>query len=119
MASPIVSKIAQAIATAEGFHIQGSRPQRNNNPGDLTSSFGFQTSGQDGPFPVFQSVTNGWNALYMQVSDMLSGNSSYYNPGMTISQIGAAYAPNQPQWANNVASALGVTTETVLGDIQA
>src|ERR1700688_3838241 len=75
MASPIVTKISQAIAAAEGFNVAGSRPSRNNNPGDLTSTFGFATTGTDGMFPVFASVTDGWNALYMQVSDMLSGNS--------------------------------------------
>jgi hypothetical protein len=31
----VISKIADAIAFAEGFYVPGSRPCRNNNPGDL------------------------------------------------------------------------------------
>lgn len=115
--SSVVIRIAQAIASAEGFHTSGSRPNRNNNPGDLTYAFGYPTSGVDGAFPIFSTVTDGWNALYTQVQEMFDGTSAYYNPGMTISQIGLLYAGGDPNWATNVASYLGVTPDTVIGGL--
>ena len=35
MNAAVISKIADAIAFAEGYFVSGSRPHRNNNPGDL------------------------------------------------------------------------------------
>ena len=35
MTDVMISKIADAIAFAEGYFVSGSRPRRNNNPGDL------------------------------------------------------------------------------------
>lgn len=118
-----VMLFAEAIASAEGFFRSGSRPQRNNNPGDLTLAFGQPTTGKDGSFPIFATVDAGWTALYTQVNEMFFGGSAYYNPSMTIAQVGYTYAngANDPQgaanWAVNVASYLGVTSDTVLSDL--
>lgn len=113
----VVVKIGQAIATAEGFFVAGSRAARNNNPGNVTYAFGYATAGQDGPFPIFATLTDGWNALYAQIAAMFDGSSSYYSPAMTIAQIGLVYAGGDPNWAANVASTLGVTVNTPLSQV--
>src|SRR6516165_5090507 len=100
----IVQQFAQAIANAEGWFVAGSRPQRNNNPGNLTDSAG--------AFRIFSTVADGWAALYEQVSLMFYGGSAHYDPSMTIAQVGAIYAAGDSNWSNNVASYLGVTPQT-------
>lgn len=116
--SPTIRKIANAIATAEGFYVPGSRPQRNNNPGNLTKDLILKNVGWDGPFPIFANETDGWENLYKQVSDMLSGLSSHYNPSMSISEIAQIYSPvGWENWETNVANYLGVSTDTPLSQI--
>lgn len=110
----IVSRFANAIAKAEGFFVGGSRAQRNNNPGDIESG---------GQFVVYSSITEGWQALYDQVHKMFYGGSLYYNPTMTIRQVGFIYADGQndptgaANWAQNVADALGVSPDTTLNSL--
>lgn len=110
----VVQRFSNAIATAEGFFVDGSRPQRNNNPGDIMSG---------GQFVVYSSIADGWAALYDQVYRMFYGGSVYYNPAMTISQVAYYYANGSgdptgaANWANNVASYLGVTPDTTLNTL--
>jgi hypothetical protein len=104
--------LGQAIATAEGFWVTGSRAQRNNNPGNI-----------GGGNASYGTADLGWQALYNQVQMMFSGASNFYNPGMTIAQIAWVYADGAhdptgaTNWANNVASALGVTPDTTLSTV--
>jgi hypothetical protein len=100
-----VQAIAQAIATAEGGLTPGSFPYRTNNPCDVF--VGGSTAG-------YSSMDAGWQACYNQINLMLGGGSSVYTPDESISQIAASWAPasagNDPNaWANNVASALGIS----------
>ena len=110
----IVKRFSDAIAAAEGFDVAGSRAQRNNNPGDIVSG---------GVFVVYSSITEGWQALYDQVYKMFCGGSSYYNPNMTIREVGFIYAdgahdPSGAQnWAQNVANYLGVSPDTTLNSL--
>lgn len=108
-----VKRIAQAIARAEGFyHPSGTtKPQRLNNPGSIF--------GSNGQMIHFETVAEGWDALYRQVERMLTGNSRYYSPEMTIVQIAQIYTgePHYMNWANNVANALGVSPNTPLKDV--
>src|SRR5438128_636171 len=90
-ASPIVQKIARAIAGAEGFFVRDSRPSRNHNPGNISSDITGTAIGSDGSLMVYSTDQDGWDALYHQVSGMLSGTSAYYNPSMTISDIAQKY----------------------------
>jgi hypothetical protein len=113
----VVDRLADAIAFAEGWYVAGSRSQRNNNPGDLTYSFGFPTTGNDGPFPIFATAAAGLAALNKQVSEMFDGSSQNFNPSMSIAQVGQVYAGGDPNWANNVASRLGVTPDTLLSQL--
>ena len=108
----IVQAFANAIAIAEGFYVNASRPQRNNNPGDIMVN---------GQFVVYATPEAGWAALYDQVYKMFYGGSAYYNPSMTIQQVANHYAPDGPgnpnqaeNWAANVASTLGVSPDTTL-----
>ena len=115
---PAVDRIAEAIATAEGYFVAGSRPERNNNPGNLTDDFGYQTIGKDGSFPVFVNAAAGWAALKDQVRMMLDGTSRHYRPDMTIAEMAAVYtATEKDAWAANVARELGVSTETPINQV--
>jgi|SRR5215831_9299578 len=117
-ATPQVQRIAIAIATAEGFYTQGSRPQRDNNPGDMTQDLIGRSVGKDGPFAVFANVGDGWANLYAQINLWLSGGSAHATPDSSIADIAGFYtADNQTSWATNVANALGVSTDTTLGEI--
>ena len=71
MTSELIT-LPQAIARQEGFFVQGSRAQRNNNPGNLNfepwlSGFGayLETTpaGETPRFAHFPSVVAGWSAL--------------------------------------------------------
>jgi hypothetical protein len=121
--SPMVQQFAQAIALAEGFNVSESIPQRANNPGDITDvGQGFpgdtgQRIGQN--IIVFDTAANGWNALYAQVQLMLSGNDPLYPASATLQQVGGVYASDPVNWPANVASVLGVSINTTLGEIAA
>lgn len=113
-----VNRLADAIAFAEGFYVSGSRPNRNNNPGDLTKTLGFPSSGFDGMYVVFQTLADGWSALRKQVSMMLDGSSSIYNPNMTIWEMAQRYTTtDQVPWATNVAAKLGVDINTKISEV--
>lgn len=112
--SPQVGAVAQAIAKAEN-----SNPDWNN-PGSLTISFGYPTSGvgNSAGVLIFNSAVDGWNALYKQLEAIIHGQSRY-TLDTTITSFGLGYSGGDPNWAINVASALGVSPDTQLGDILA
>ena len=113
-----VQKIAQAIATAEGFYVSGSRPQRNNNPGDMTQDLIGKSTGKDGAFVVYANVDDGWSNLYAQIQKWLDGTSSHATATSTITDISSFYTTNdQASWATNVANALGVSIDTQIGQV--
>lgn len=117
-ATPQVSRIAIAIATAEGFFTSGSRPQRNNNPGDMTQDLIGRAVGTDGPFVVYATPADGWANLYAQINKWLAGTSQNADASSTITEISQFYtADNQSSWALNVANSLGVSVDTPIGEI--
>ena len=104
-----VTRLSEAIATAEGYFVSGSQPNRKNNPGDIETG---------GIVNTYATTEAGWDALYRQVSMMFDGSSSHYNPGMTIEQIGYVYSPDGAEnWIANVTGYLGVTRNTTLNDL--
>ena len=115
--SDVTRKIAEAIATAEGFFVSGSLPQRANNPGDL--KLGNAGLGDINGKTVFASVEEGWAALERQIDLILSGRSAYYSPDWTILQVAQKYTggDNAEAWANIVAEQLGVTPDTPIGEV--
>lgn len=114
----IVTSLAEAIAYAEGFFVSGSRPARNHNPGDLTVDTTGKGIGTDGPFIVYASNADGWEALKRQVTLMLTNASQIYNNQMTIREVAQLYTTtDQLAWATAVASRLGVSMDTKLSDL--
>lgn len=109
---------ATAIAYAEGFYVNGSRPQRNNNPGDLTVDTTGRGIGKDGPFIIYRTVDDGWDALRQQVRLILTNTSHIYNTDMTIQDVANQYtATDQSAWALNVANRLGVSPDTKISTL--
>ncbi len=56
----------QAVAREEGFYAVGSRPQRNNNPGDIEYgrfALAHGATGSDGRFARFASAEDGFQAM--------------------------------------------------------
>ena len=106
-----VQKISQAIARAEGFGVPGALPTRSNNPGDL------KLDGR--AITEFATPEEGWAALYRQVSRILTGQSTYYQPSMTIREIAHVYTgeDNAESWAQNVAGFLSVSPDTPIGQV--
>lgn len=118
----VVGAIAQAIATAEGYFVSGSRPANNNNPGDisdLTMGEITATGSDAGGLSIFASISDGWNALYAKIQNILSGQSSVYSPDASLSTIGNTWSDGDPNWAANVASSLGVSPDNSLNDVVA
>lgn len=106
-----IIRIAAAIAKAEGYGVPGAIPTRQNNPGNIRD--------QTGQIATYSTPEEGWQALYRQVLLMLTGESRYYRPEMTIAEIARIYTgePTYMNWAVNVARELGVSTDTRLRDI--
>ena len=109
--------IAKAIMDFEGYS-PGSVSYRNNNPGNLKNVGQLNVVGTDNQghaiFPTFQ---DGWNALIKQVT-LMFGQSSLYNPDMSLYQIFNRYAEaNGNSYAQFVARRLGVTPETRLREL--
>jgi hypothetical protein len=77
-----------AMARQEGFFVAGSRPAKNNNPGDIeagkfTRAHG--AIGSDGRFAIFRTTTDGYTCMAKLL------DSAYH--GMTIGDALAKYAP--------------------------
>jgi len=115
--------VCRAIAIAEGANVLGSVADRLNNPGDLSRGdehgqpvIGYVTL-PDGEVAIqFASKEAGWQALYLKISNIVTGRSSTYSPDMSWRQIAAKYAGNSSAWVNNVANALGVSPDSRFGD---
>lgn len=117
-----VQKLAQAIATAEGFFVAGSRSQRDHNPGDMTQDLIGKATGHDGPFVVYASDADGWANLYAQINLWFSGASNNADGSSTILQLSSFYTTDVPpgaqaNWAQNVADNLGVDPGTPISQI--
>lgn len=90
-----------AIATAEGYFLPGTWPERHNNPGDITDP-------DTGAKISYASDQEGWSALYSKLSMDLSGESTVYSPNMTLAQFAQKWTggDNPDSWASNVSESL-------------
>ena len=123
--APAVSTIASTIQTVEGYY-PGSIAYQNNNPGNLI--YVGQSGATQGPpmpgtnyyYASFPSYQAGLTALDSQIQ-------TYANQGLTIDQMMAKYAPatdangnptgnNPTAYAQQIATALGVSTDTTVAD---
>lgn len=93
-----VDALAQAIAQNEGWNVNGSLPQRLNNPGDLMSG---------GSLESFPNPQSGWDALTSKLNNISNGNSKTYPLNETLSDFANTYTGGDPNAANNIASSLG------------
>ncbi len=103
----------EAIAREEGFGVAGSRPQRNNNPGDL-EWHGWQqlyggTQANDSRFTYFDTVAHGFEALRHLFTFSL-----YF--GKTLQEAFTIYAPPAENQTNvylaNVCQWTGLSPNT-------
>lgn len=102
--------ICQAIARQEGAAIAGSKPDRYNNPGDITDSVCGYSHDAEG-LTIFPNKAEGWNALYNKWLNIMNGNSAVYKPFDSWYVIGSHWAAD-PNWPNAVCSMLGVNPNT-------
>jgi hypothetical protein len=113
--SESVVRLANAIKKAENSPVEW------NNPGSLTGSDagGFQMDGFGNKEGVwkFVNAADGWQALYLKIDRMLSGKSKVYHLTDTLETVGMKYSGGDPNWAINVAAALGVDPSTTLEEL--
>ena len=107
----------QAIAREEGFYIKGTRPQRNNNPGDIEFGKFTQAHGAtagDPRFAIFPTPEAGFAAMLS-----LFQCSAY--AGLTISAALNKWAPPVENATNayigNVCTWTGLTAETIIDEV--
>jgi len=86
-----ISKLADVIKKHEGYYIEGSRAQRNNNPGNLTAS-PFPNKKEfpnkkDKGFCIFPDKETGEKALNHQLNIIFTGDSRHYKPTTTIEEF--------------------------------
>jgi hypothetical protein len=118
--NPLVSALANAIAKAEGYFSSATAvPVRANNPGDLVLGDVGNGVANSAGVTIFDSLEDGWNALFNEINAILSGTSKYISPDMTIAQMGQVYAgpAGGAAWAANVAGALGVSVDTPISSL--
>jgi hypothetical protein len=118
----LVTAMALAMATFEGFNTAGTLAQRNNNPGNLRAGPGAIGTDATG-YAIFATVDAGWAALYNQIQLNI-------NRGLNLLEFFAGkpgvypgYAPaadqNQPErYAAFVASKVGIPSDVPLTDLQ-
>jgi hypothetical protein len=115
-----VQTLAHAIATAEGYYVDGSRPARLHNPGDIRSKYQHVYLGQVGLDPqgyvIFRNSVAGFIALEMQIQRIIRGESRYYSPHMTFAAFARRYVggTGAGNWARIVVKELAVTPDTTL-----
>lgn len=111
---PVV-RLAKAISVAEGSNPAWC------NPGDMTYAHGHPTKGTVNADGVlwFESIDDGWDALYHEVSLMLNGRSHVYKLTDTLIEVGFKYSNGDRDWALNVANYLGVAENTTLQELAA
>jgi hypothetical protein len=97
-------KLASAIASAEGFFVSGSLPQRFNNPGDLRQAPWLQHPAIVNGFWKASSLQEGIAGLYHQIALDVAR-------GQTLRQFISIYAP--PGDNNNTENYLAETARRV------
>lgn len=101
----------------------GSTPAvRNFNPWNIMDTgFGWKKVEWE-RFTVFDTPSEGFNALVAKIKNIQAGNSKVYSPDMTLLQYIGKYAPssdnNNPQWyASAIANNLGISINTKIWQI--
>jgi len=130
--NPFIDALAAAIAHAEGYYLPLSRPNRNNNPGDITDTGVGEVGKDSGGLDIFPDSNTGWNALYHKLSNIMNGGSNTYSPIMSITNFAYTWTGGDiingngatANWASTVASKLTAsgfpaTTDQTLQEVSA
>jgi hypothetical protein len=113
----LASLLAVAIATAEGFYVAGSLPQRTNNPGDMKlgdRGYGVveqKTAYQKAdPNADLQDNTDGFSALRRECTAILTGASHVYSPSDTFEELSMKWTggDNAGAWCKIVTEKINV-----------
>lgn len=110
--------VARAIAFAEGANVEGSVPDRLNNPGDLSDDFAtYGGENKDGSNVTrYPTKLDGWYALRSKLYRAASGHSHVYRPTMSWTGWAKEWAGNWQAWVTNVTRQLGVSPDAAVGD---
>lgn len=124
--------ILTAMAHMEGFFVTGTRPQRNNNPLDLSwgpEAEKFGATGGDPRFAIFPDAATGWEAgrRWLSVPAKFDSNGNLVGGymGATVEQAINRFAPpvenDTANYVTYVCQAVGcaptdVLTAELLGD---
>jgi hypothetical protein len=114
---------ANTIAQFEGFNSPGTRPARNNNPGDLKFASQTGSIGADsGGFAIFPDPVTGFQALYRQLQKYVTDYPSDTILDIMAHYLGQSTPTRNAQgdaftYAAAVASSLGVDIGTTLGEL--
>lgn len=126
-ANQTLVKWCNAIQEYEGWtENPPSRSFRNNNPGNLNfigqANAVLETPefGEIPRFAHFDSYGDGYQCLYNMLLNDCLGKSEIYKPTMTLLEYYNLYAPSYDgndvnAYAENIAQALGVTVDTIIG----
>jgi len=121
-----IASLGEGQAAGTGQAGTTPRANRNNNPGNLRFDNQEGATGQDKDgFAKFKSVQAGFQALKNDLQAKAQGGtatSTSLGPESSIQDLAEEYAPaedgnNPTDWANNVASALGVSKDAKIGTI--
>lgn len=111
-----IDLLARGITLAEGGDVPGSRPNRNNNPGDLEISGDL---GKDsGGYGIFSTRELGDQALRNQCRRILTGDSRFYSTSMTWQEVADLYdqGGDSSTWLSNVISVCGMYPSQTVAD---
>ena len=122
---PLPHTLLQAIGRIEGYYVDGSRPSRNNNPGDLTYCAETEAFGAlhgDPRFAVFPDLETGWDALrrWLSVPARVdpAGNLIHGYLGATLAKALTRFAPPAENDSGNYLSLVcqwtGLSAATIL-----
>lgn len=117
----VIDRLANCIATREGFYLEGSLPNRLNNPGAMKWS-PFMTEQREG-FAYFETPELGWKALKYQLKLIFEGESIYYKPTDSILKFVSTWASTSPKeeienYAKYIADMFGVNVFTKLNELR-
>lgn len=110
--------ICHAIAMAEGANVEGSNPDRLNNPGDISDgSHEFEYEEHSGSRVThFPDKVTGWKWLYDKISNIVDGHSSVYSSAETWTSFAHKWAGDWENWLKNVTSILDVSPDSFVND---
>ena len=110
----MIPRLAELIATEEGYGIPGSIPNRDDNPGDLRHSpHSFHAASSPDAIGQIDTAADGWADLVRQLS-------LFAERGLTVAAAIETFAPptenNTEAYLNYVVEGLGCTPETLVSD---